>query len=69
LAPARSRRSEAETDKSAVSRVSPPAAGATTARPADWEVGGTAGWETCATRRCRIAAENPRENKMNDFDS
>jgi hypothetical protein len=32
------------------SRVSKPAACATAARPADWEVGDTAGLETCATR-------------------
>src|SRR5208282_570755 len=44
----------ARTSKSAVSRVSKPAAGATAARPADWEVGDTAGLETCATRRCAL---------------
>jgi len=33
------------------SRVAKPAACATAARPADWEVGDTAGLETCATRR------------------
>jgi hypothetical protein len=33
------------------SRVSKPAACAIAARPADWEVGDTAGLETCATRR------------------
>ena len=54
------------TFKSAVSRVSQPAADATAARPADWEVGDTAGLSRragCATRRRRTAAENPRENE------
>jgi hypothetical protein len=45
----------AQTSKSAVSRISKSAAAATACacwkleRPADWEVGDTAGLETCAT--------------------
>jgi hypothetical protein len=50
----------AQTSKSAVSRVSKPAACAIAARHADLEVGDIAGLETCATRQFRIAIENPR---------
>ena len=39
----------AQTSKSAVSRVSKPANAAHFRRPADWEIGDTAGLETCAT--------------------
>src|ERR1035437_1595846 len=49
-----------------VARVSQPAAGATAARPADWEVGDTAGLSRragCATHHRRTAAENPRDNE------
>jgi hypothetical protein len=53
----------ARTSKSAVSRVSQPAACAIAVHPADWEVGDTAGLETCATRHRRTVAENPRENE------
>lgn len=56
----------ARTSKSAVSRVSQPAACATAVHPADWEVGDTAGLSRragCATRHRRTAAENPRENE------
>ena len=49
LASARSRRSGAETDKSAVSRISKSAAAPQLPPPADLEVGDTAGLETCVT--------------------
>jgi hypothetical protein len=39
----------AQTSKSAVSQVSKPANGPPVRRPADLEIGDTAGWETCAT--------------------
>jgi hypothetical protein len=54
----------ARTSKSAVSRVSKPAACATAARPADCKVGDTAGLETCATCRRWTAADNPRKNEL-----
>jgi hypothetical protein len=50
----------ARTSKSAVSRVSKPAAGTTAVGLADLEVGDTAGLETCATKSGGRCLENLR---------
>jgi hypothetical protein len=49
----------ARTSKSAVSRVSKPAAGMAAVGLADLEVGDTAGLETCATKFAGRCLENP----------